>query len=45
MSCTPRVYCGQVRVAGVPITHEGAGELRQDPTGVDIVAAAPADVH
>jgi hypothetical protein len=34
-----------VCVSGVAVTHEDAGELREHPTGVDIVAGAPTDVH
>jgi hypothetical protein len=36
---------GQVGVSGIAVTHEDAGELREYPTGVDIVARAPTDVH
>jgi hypothetical protein len=45
MSRTPSVHSGQVRVTSVTITHEGAGELQQHSTGVDIVTSASADVH
>jgi hypothetical protein len=45
MSCAPGVHGRQVRIAGVTVAHEGAGEFRQHPTGVDVVTSAPADVH
>ncbi len=32
-------------VPGVPVAHEGAGELCEYPTGVDVLTSAPADVH
>jgi hypothetical protein len=37
MRAAPGVDGGQVRVSGVAISHEDAGELREHPTGVDIV--------
>jgi L-aminopeptidase/D-esterase-like protein len=32
-------------VTGVTVAHQGAGEFREYPTGVDVVTSAPADVH